>query len=48
MRPSVRVTVALLVAAIAGSTAQGERAQPPERLTIGYENEGKIDASPQA
>jgi hypothetical protein len=28
--------------------AQSERALPPETLTIGSENEGKIDASPQA
>jgi hypothetical protein len=28
--------------------AHGERAQPPDSLIIGYEDEGKIDASPQA
>jgi hypothetical protein len=44
-----RLILSILAAmTIAGGAAHGERAQPPERLTIGYENEGKIDASSQA
>jgi hypothetical protein len=45
LRTLLHVAVAVLAA---GSIARAERALPPERLTIGYENEGKIDASHQA
>jgi hypothetical protein len=39
--------VALALTALCG-LARAERAMPPERLTIGYDDEGKVDASPQA
>src|SRR5262249_488379 len=36
----------VLTASLSGLA--GAKEAPPERLTIGYEDEGKIDASPQA
>jgi hypothetical protein len=39
--------VTVLLAVAAGSLAHAKEA-PPERLTIGYEGEGKVDASWQA
>jgi hypothetical protein len=48
LRTPLPVAVAVLLTVAVGSPARAERALPPERLTIGYENEGKIDASPQA
>jgi len=44
----LHIAVAVLLTVAAGSVARAERALPPEQLTIGYEYEGKIDASPQA
>ncbi len=41
-------SIALLGLMAAASLASAERARPPEKLVIGYDNEGKIDASPQA
>jgi hypothetical protein len=40
--------LSLAIVGIALGTAHGERAQPPETLVIGYDDEGKIDASPPA
>ncbi len=48
MRPFATVTLAALVSLAAAGLALGERAAPPETLVVGYEDEGKIDASPQA
>jgi hypothetical protein len=43
-RPTVLVVLALAVA----GTANAENAPLPQHLTLGYEHEGKIDASPAA
>src|SRR5262249_4806223 len=43
---SVAVVAVVLTASLSGLA--GAKEAPPERLTIGYEDEGKIDASPQA
>lgn len=43
---SVAVVAVLLTAAVGGLA--GAKEAPPERLTIGYEDEGKIDATWQA
>ena len=48
MHPLTTITIAALCSLAASDLALGERATPPETLVIGYENEGKIDASPQA
>jgi len=48
MRALTTVTLAALCAVAAAGLAQAERAQPSETLVVGYDNEGKIDASPQA
>jgi hypothetical protein len=48
VRPFTTFTIAALVSLAAASLALGERATPPETLVIGYENEGKIDASREA
>jgi hypothetical protein len=44
------LTLCSIVVAVAAltSSARSERAMPPETLTIGYDDEGKIDASSQA
>jgi hypothetical protein len=41
----IRTTLVLAGLVVLGTVARGE---VPDRLIIGYENEGKIDASPQA
>ena len=48
MRPFTTVTIAAFVSIAAVGLACGERAAPPGTLVIGYENEGKIDASREA
>lgn len=48
MRPVTTFTIAALLSLIAAGLAFGERATPPETLVVGYENEGKIDASREA
>jgi hypothetical protein len=48
MRTTLQVTFAFLLSLIVGDLALGERVIPPDHLTIGYDEEGKIDASPQA
>jgi hypothetical protein len=44
---SVAFAITLLTASVSGP-ARAQKAPPPERLTIGYEDEGKVDVSPQA
>jgi hypothetical protein len=48
VRPFRTLTIAALCLLATASVVQAERAQPSETLVIGYDNEGKIDASPQA
>lgn len=48
MRSILRVTFAFFLSLVVGDLALGERAMPPDHLTIGYDEEGKIDASPEA
>jgi hypothetical protein len=48
MRATRHVTFAFLLVLGIGGPAFGQRAMPPDRLTIGYDGEGKIDASPKA
>lgn len=48
VRTTLQVTLAFLISLVVGDLAWGERAMPPDRLTIGYDEEGKIDASPKA
>jgi hypothetical protein len=48
VRALTTVTIAALVSLVAAGLAAGEQATPPETLVIGYENEGKIDASREA
>src|SRR5262245_30155227 len=48
MRTSLQVAAVILLTVVGGSTASSEQAMPPEGLTIGYQNEGRINASPQA
>jgi hypothetical protein len=48
VRPFTTFSIAALFSLTAAGLAFGERATPPETLVVGYENEGKIDASPQA
>jgi hypothetical protein len=47
MRAIFQVTFAFLLSLV-GGLALGERVMPPDHLTIGYDEEGKIDASPEA
>lgn len=47
MRTLLRVTLATLVIIVGGGSAHAETVVP-DRLVIGYDNEGKIDASPAA
>lgn len=42
------VTIAALVSFAASGLAAAERVAPPETLVVGYENEGKIEASREA
>jgi hypothetical protein len=48
MRVTLQVTFAFLLSLVGGDLAFGQRAMPPDRLTVGYDEEGKIDASPKA
>ena len=48
MRPFTTVAIAALSSLAAASVAVAERATTPQTLVVGYENEGKIDASQQA
>jgi hypothetical protein len=48
MRAALRVTFAFLLSLVGGDLSFGQRAMPPDHLTIGYDDEGKIDASPKA
>jgi len=48
MRPTLCVTLALLLSLGSAEHASSQQATPPDRLTIGYDQEGKIDARPQA
>jgi hypothetical protein len=44
----ISLPFALALSLVTVGVAHGERTLPPDTLVIGYENEGKIDASPQA
>jgi hypothetical protein len=48
MRKIVRATFGCLLSLIVADFALGQRALPPNHLTLGYDDEGKIDASPQS
>ena len=48
MRVLMIATIPTLGLIAAAGLASAERAQPSETLVVGYENEGKIDTSPQA
>ena len=48
MRPFMILAIAALSSLAAAGVAVGERAPPSETLVVGYENEGKIDASHKA
>ncbi len=48
MRTTFRVALALLLSLAVGDYALGERAIPPGHLTVGYDEEGKIDPNPKA
>jgi hypothetical protein len=48
VRATLQVMFAILLSLVAVDLAFGQRAMPPDHLTIGYDEEGKIDASPKA
>lgn len=48
MRATLQVAFGLLLSLVVGNLAFGQRAMPPDHLTIGYDEEGKIDASAKA
>jgi hypothetical protein len=48
MRTLAKVAFGCLLTLAIGDFALGQRAMPPDHLTLGYDDEGKVDASPQA
>jgi hypothetical protein len=48
MRIIIQTTFTFLLWLVVGGLALGERAMPPDYLALGYDEEGKIDTSPEA
>jgi hypothetical protein len=48
MHTMAKATFGCLLSLVVADFALGQRVLPPSHLTLGYDDEGKIDASPQA